>query len=382
MSRSRKTSESESELDVTSYIEAVNQFATTTLEVYKSEKNTSFIFSPYSIMAVLGMFYVGTSGKTEKNMKKNLNLPDRITTSKQIAVLIAYLDAIEQANIYLIREDLFGELNSDYVNQIEDNIGSIEKFSAKNPKSVVERVNKIVDTTTHHLIKSIITADMVTPNTSSILLNCIYFKLKWDTPFDKSNTESKPFYDSSSKNRKKIKNVDMMSMSCKKFNYAENDKFQLLEMNYQKNEFSFGVVLPKKTASITPEQEEIDDLISNLRSQKITNLEIPKFRQESKFDIKELLQTSFKLNFNRVEVENMFDSAEPEFGIDQIIHKAVIIVDEEGTEAAAATAMMVRKCMAMRPREEEIINFVADHPFTYYVRYIDTNTFIFNGYFE
>src|ERR1700690_1364501 len=100
MSRSRKTSESESELDVTSYIEAVNQFATTTLEIYKSEMNSSFIFSPYSIMAVLGMFYVGTSGKTEKNMKKNLNLPDRITTSKQIAVLIAYLDAIEQANIY------------------------------------------------------------------------------------------------------------------------------------------------------------------------------------------------------------------------------------------------------------------------------------------
>jgi len=391
MSKSKNRSKTESdteidtEIDITSLVEATNQFGASALEIYKSEMDSSFVFSAYSIMSVLGMFYLGTSGKTEKSMKKILNLSNRIITSSQLAGLIANLDTLEQVNVFLVRENMFKDLISDYVEHVES-IGSVEKFSAKNPKSVVERVNKIVDTTTHHLIKSIITADMITKDTSSILLNCIYFKLKWHQTFNKDNTKSRPFYDGSmesksgkSRKQKKVRDVDMMSMCGKKFRYVESDDYQLLEMNYQKNEFTFGVLLPKTTTSIIPKQEEIDDLISELKSQKITTLEIPKFRQESEFDIKKLLKT-FNLDLDSVDVKNMFDNVE-DFGVNQVIHKAVIIVDEEGTEAAAATAKLVSKCITPET-PKTVINFVADHPFTYYIRHIEYNIVIFNGYYE
>jgi serpin B len=411
-----------------SLVQANNTFANKTLEHYKNEDNNSFIFSPYSIMSVLGMFFIGTSGETKKQMKKTLELPIRNHVWNQLNDLIDMFKNIEQCNLILVDDKNFENLKSDYVSQISK-IGTVEKFSFKKAKDVVKRVNDTVNTTTHGLIKTLITSDMITPESTMILLNCLYFKLKWGIKFDKDDTKTQDFYefrlpkdfdtifgdsfqnedddeddddddddeddddddedDYKPSNKSKtshptpkiIKQVEMMSLYCQKFNYSTNKNFQLLEMNYREDEFAFGIALPIDRNTLIPSTVELNKLINDLKTTKINNLKIPKFKQESQFsDIKQLLEDS-GLNLNNVELENMFDTNHG-FGVSSIIHKAIIIVDESGTEAAAATGMVMYKCISMKPKKEVIINFIANHPFSYYIRHISTNTMIFNGYFQ
>ncbi len=362
-----------------SFTSATNQFATLTLEKYKYTEKFPFVFSAYSIMSVLTMLYVGTTGESRKNMNRKLKLPIRDAMLEQLEKLLKQLNVIEHCNMVLIKDSMIKDLNSDYSDKIS-RIGTIETFSTKNPSLVAKRVNDIVDKTTHSLIKEILTTDMIDGNTVCILLNCIYFKLKWDIPFDKKKTEVKPFYsEKPTPSSEKIEDVEMMQMFDKKFKYTENDSYQLLEMDYEGKDFTFGVLLPTTSTFSIPKLEEMELLISKLVIRKINHLMIPKFKQESSYDVETLLGL-FGLNMHSVEVDDMFNDINEPLKVDKIIHKAVIIVDEAGTEAAAATVMVMKSLSMMR--KEETINFIADHPFVYYIRHIDSNTFIFNGLYQ
>jgi len=347
-----------------SYIQATNQIVVPT-------KEDSFIFSPHSCMSVMILFYAGTSGKTRKAIKKRFGLPTINTTLTELVKLNSKLNELKQFNMLLVRKDMVDDLDPDFVKQIST-IGSIDKFSAEKAESTVKKVNKLVDSTTNHLIKEILSNDSITSETVSIFLNCVYFKMRWSQVFDKKNTTLEPFYSEPSK---KLKDVEMMTMCGKKFKYSINKKFQLLEMNYVGNEFTFGVVLPK-THGVIATHEEIAELISKLKSEKITQLSIPKFKQETTVNIKNDMFQGF--DWESLEMQNMFLSERNDFKVDEFIQKAIIIVDEEGTEAAATTRMSTKNCIE---KEEEEINFIADHAFSYYIRHIKTDVIIFTGLF-
>jgi serpin B len=267
------------------------------------------------------------------------------------------------------------------------------------------------------MIKNLLKYDMITSDTVCILLNCLYFKAPWATKFKSYNTEKKPFFGMVDNKKVQIKTVDLMCLEDKKFKYFENNKFQIIEMDYEQNKhnkhnkkysddsdndsdddsdddsvdyyndkFTFGAILPKSYECTVPTLSEKNDLMENLSPVLIKELSIPKFRDAIQFDIKALLKI-YKIQCMKsdspIEIDNMFDKLDNSypFNIDKIIHKAVIIVDEDGTEASAVTAMTMMKCCMMRPKESPI-KFIADHSFSYYIRHIPTNTIIFSGLYK
>jgi len=332
--------------------------------------NQKFIFSPYSIISLLSLLYMGSSGETRKTMRDEFSLSTKKQTLVDLTYLKSIFKSIDQCNIVLVRDDAYSNLDSEYVDKISS-IGSIEKFSSKKLQKTVDKINQIVSSTTKNLITNILSIDDINVDTICILLNCLYFNLKWDIPFKKNNTKNESFYENSTKTNK-TKTVEMMCLKDETFKYTENESFQLVEMNYLKNEFTFGVILPKKSKVEMLSYKQLQNLISKLKKREIATLKIPKFTQESTFNLMNILD-EYNLNFN--EMNHMFDNSYI-LKVSKFIHKAIIIVEEEGTKAAAATDMYIAEC------EDPDINFIANHPFSYYIRHISTNTIIFHGKYQ
>lgn len=187
-----------------------------------------------------------------------------------------------------------------------------------------------------------------------VIVNTIYFKANWKFPFDKNETEKKPFY----VNGKEI-NIDMMYQNTS-LPYFENSELQMVELPYIRD-YAMGFVLFKKgIKNITT--SNLIDLNKNLNITKI-KLYIPRFKQKNKYTLNNPLK---KLGLNNGSNPKYFN----------IIHEAIVIVNEEGTEASAATAIVARELL-----EREII-FNANKPFIYYIRHLKTNIILFYGIFD
>ncbi len=174
------------------------------------------------------------------------------------------------------------------------------------------------------------------------------------------------------------------------FNYYENKSFQIIEIPYQNENYVLGIILPKiipdndtidYTINNVPiiTAQEINELINNLSLEKV-NLYIPKFTDKKKLNLVPILK---KMGLVKIFDTNMcqLDLISNHICVSNIIHEAVIIVDESGTTASAATVITGR-ALARAPKKENIKTFRADHPFVYYIRHLPTNMFLFFGDFQ
>ena len=150
-------------------------------------------------------------------------------------------------------------------------------------------------------------------------------------------------------------------------------------MDYQDGRTCFGIMLPKNTMLPHTDGYTIQNYVANLDNVNLKTLKLPRFKIESKF---KAVNTFKKLGlyqiFKDAQLGEMTNSKEG-LMISDIIHQAIIKVDETGTEAAAATNMLVS--LSSAPNEPDGVNFIANHPFTFYVRYKITNTVLFIGNF-
>ena len=212
-----------------------------------------------------------------------------------------------------------------------------------------------------------------------VLVNAIYFKGKWTEKFEKNHTKDAPFHRAD----KSTVPVPLMSnLSQKNFTYAEGDGFQLLEMLYEGNELSMVIVLPR-TADGLPAiekeftSEKLAGWMKQARSEHV-NVSLPRFKMEQHFaprpQLEEMGMTDAfdgkKANFGGMASERLFISA--------VIHKAFVDVNEEGTEAAAATAIVMDTPVSDRiPVPPKV--FRADHPFLFLIRDVKHGTILFLG---
>ena len=211
--------------------------------------------------------------------------------------------------------------------------------------------------------------------TRLVLANAIYFKGKWEKQFDENATTRADFRVSPGETVR----VPMMSRKGD-FNYTENGRLQVLELPYQGNELSMVVLLPGKVdgisrmeASLNP--KSLDALLGSLETRKVT-VYFPRFKTTSSFNLKDTLES--------MGMPDAFDPARADFsGIDghkslflsAAIHKAFVEVNEEGTEAAAATGMIVVTTSV--PLEPLV--FRADHPFLFLIRHNPSGSILFLG---
>jgi len=360
-----------------------NAFAFDLYAKLKTSQGNIF-FSPYSISTALAMTYAGAKGNTEKQMagvmhfrkdqkgfhdafgqmqnrinevrKKGnvkLSVANSLWMQKDYAFLPAFLD--------LTKRNYDAAFNYvDYVNAAENARVSI---------------NTWVEEKTSDKIKDLIGPGVLDAATKMVLANAIYFKGSWAKKFDTSMTTDM-WYWITPKDSVKTR---MMTMNGRETGYLDDGKVQCIELPYVGKDLSMIMILPKKRDGLHDVENGltkgyVDDLVVNL-SERDVNVRIPKFKTTKEFLLNSQLSSLGMTDAFTGEADFSGMTGKKDLLISDVIHKAFVEVNEEGTEAAAATAvvMMTKSMPSMPP------TFCADHPFIFLIRDTATGSILFMG---
>ena len=363
-------------------IEANNRFAINLYSQYKSEEGNIF-FSPFSISTAMAMVYEGAEGKTAKEIKSVFGFPKYDNSRRnQYSDLLSEINkkdkeyALKTANALWAQKD-FNFLDK-YLTTVEEYYeGKTTNLDFKNePDSSRLIINNWVEDKTNNKIKDLFPVGSINSLTRLVLTNAIYFKAKWLIQFDADKTSDEYFRVNPDKSIK----VPMMQPTSQKstFNYTQNKDLQILEMPYAGEDLSMLILLPLDDDIETLENsftiENLTEWKKSLRKRRV-NIYIPKFKFETKYFLSETLSdlgmpTAFT---NSADFSGM--TGTKDLKIDKVIHQAFIEVNEEGTEAAAATGVTMMK--HSKPPPTPI--FKADHPFIFIIQQKETGNILFMG---
>lgn len=374
--------------DIHTIVDANNQFA---LDYYsqlvKKEENNIF-FSPFSISSALAMTYEGAVGETAKEMRSVLYFPENTTTRRTEFLAVArQLNKKDVPYELYTANALWAEKNytfsKDYLHTIETYYdGDVKKLDFQNnPEQSRQVVNSWVEEQTNDKIKNLIPQNGVGKETRLILTNAIYFKGEWDRQFEPKNSKEENF----TVQKNNVVKTKMMKQigSESVFPYMENKDIQMLEMPYSGNELSMVLILPKNTTLALLEKnlttKQIKIWKEGLKKQRV-DVYVPKFTYGTKYEMSEDLQAmGMRVSFSN-HADFSYMTSDLNLRIDQVIHKAFIEVNEEGSEAAAATAVsMIVVSVRLTEKEEKIPIFRADHPFLFFIQQKDTGAILFLG---
>ncbi len=366
---------------VADIVKANNQFAIELYSKINEDTNENIFFSPWSISNAMVMTYEGAKGQTAYEIESVFNFPKNDATRRPAFAKV--LNTINKGGgkyelhtanaIWLQKDYNFLKEYKDTINRYY--LGKVENLDFVNdPSRASSEINGWVSKNTNSKIKEIVSPRMFNELTRAVLTNAIYFKGKWEHQFDRDDTKPDDFtLDSGAK----IK-VPMMRLTDDDldFNYVEADEVQVLEMAYQGDKISMLVLLPRKDTDYLESiltEEKLAEWRSKLRSQTVF-IYTPKFKFDSKYFMKETLSAmGMPLAFSPSADFSGMDGTRSLF-IDKVIHQAYVKVDEEGTEAAAATAVITAKSAAI-PRNV----FRADHPFIFIIQEKETGNILFMG---
>ena len=325
-------------------------------EINKSNIGKNIMVSPLSIFHILSLTTNGAANKTLSEMLQVLCQKNKIElnkTNKTISSSIEKYKSIELANAVFTKFkplDNFLKIINEYKAKVEE---------LKN----AQQVNKWCSDATHKKIPKII--DDISQNDLMVLINAIYFKGRWEEKFDKNNTNKNIFMNFN----KESKEVDFMHNTTK-YDYLENNDIQVISLNYVKDNLKALIILPKNETDINSyinnfTIEKYNIILQNLVNKKVI-LSLPKFEINYGDEIqKNFISLGMIDAFNgNADFSNM--KKEKDIFIAKIIHKTYIKIDEEGTEAAAATAVVMRKGGVFNPEPTPIMN--VNRPFLFIIR--------------
>jgi serpin B len=374
--------------DQKAVVEGNNAF---TVALYGQLRNQdgNLFFSPESISTALAMTYAGARGDTASEMAKTLHFtlpPERLHPA--MGALLSDLnaphkgyqlraaDALWAQQDYVFLDDFLKLNKRDYgagFNQV-DFKGSTEAARLT--------INQWIEQKTNDKIKDLLQPGVLDSLTKMVLTNAIYFKGDWLTPFPKDWTEDDDFHLSPARNVK----APLMHLN-EGFDYFDGGTFQALAIPYESGDLSMVVFLPKDVGGLPAFENSLTasnmkQWLDQLHWVPIVILTLPKFKMTRQFG---LAGTLSAMGMPRAFDANAADfsgmSGNRELYISAVIHKAYIDVDEKGTEAAAATAVIMRGPTAMPPRFQPPPPpvFRADHPFIFLIRDNRSGGILFMG---
>jgi len=367
------------EQSVKTLVEVINDFSFKFYEKLIDDNAENIFFSPYSIFVALAMTYEGGRGETADEMFDILNFQQNdeisLCTFGKIYNLLNQVKeyTLSTANALWIKQDY--PFLEDYLNFIENYyMGKATEVDFSDVEGAAKLINDWVEANTNGKIKDLIKNSDIDPfYTALILTNAIYFKGLWKTEFDTENTIDKDFEISPGN---KV-TVPMMNIEEGTFNYTETVDLKILELPYNGDDVSMILVLPKEN-NITVAEQAINPNSLPEWKDSFTELDvqvsIPKFKLETEYDLKSYLK---KMGMNVSFTPNADFSGmagRKDLYIGKVVHKAFVEVNEEGTEAAAATA--VHMVLTAMP---DIESFNADHPFIFLIQHRETGNILFMG---
>lgn len=365
-------------------ITANNQFAFDLYaELRKSAEGKNVFFSPYSISTALAMTYEGARGKTAEEMQSVFHFPtDGKLRKSAFAAIHNQLNKPDSKFKLSIANSLWSQKEYKFLSEYLTTLQQYYAAKATNldfidaTEESRTTINKWVEDKTNNKIKGLLPQGSLTPLTRLVLTNAIYFKGTWIKQFDKSQTKDGDFRVSATNTIK----VPMMRRTDKDatFNYAETSDLQILEMPYEGERLSMLVLLPKGDLSLLEPSlslDKINDWKSKLREQRVDVL-MPKFTLDTKYPMNgTLAQMGMPTAFDEDRADFSGMTGAKSLYISAVIHQAFVDVNEEGTEAAAATAVV----MSGKSVPPPVPIFRADHPFIFVIQDKANGNILFIG---
>ncbi len=375
-------------VDQTAVVEGDNAFAVALYAQLRSRDGNLF-FSPQSISTALAMAYAGARGDTASEMAKTLHFtlpPERLHPA--MGALLSNLntahngyqlrvaDALWAQRDYMFRDDFLKLTKRDY----GAGFNPVDFKGA--PEAARLTINQWVEQKTDNKIANLLQPGVLNSMTKMVLTNAIYFKGDWQTPFEKAWTEEDDFHLSPARNVK----APLMHLS-QGFDYFDSGTFQVLEIPYESGDLSMIVFLPREIGGLPALEEsltasQMKQWLAQLHPVPEVILTLPKFKMTRQFSLEGTLGAMGMpqaFDANAADFSGM--TGNRELFISAVIHKAYINVDEKGTEAAAATAVVMEKATAMPPRFQPPPPpvFRADHPFIFLIRDNHSGGILFMG---
>ena len=367
-------------------VENNNIFA---FDLYRSlqAQDGNLFYSPYSISLALAMTYAGARGATESQMAQTLHfLPQdqlhpafnaldlqlaergKAASDEETPLQLNIANAVWAEQTYPFLQSFLDTIAlnygagirlADFINQYE---------------AVRKEINSWVSDQTQDKIKDLIPEGVLDTNTRMALVNAIYFKADWLHPFDADSTRDAPFHllDGSEVT------VPMMNQGTF-IPYAKGDGFQAIELAYQGETAAMDVIVPDEgrfeEVESSLDYETASDVLGSLQPTSVS-LGLPKFKFESAFGLADQLKALGMTDaFDPDQADFTGMSERNDLYISAVVHKAFVAVDEKGTEAAAATAVIVGVTSA--PLFD--VTLTIDRPFIFLIRDIPTGQILFVG---
>jgi len=364
--------------------ELTNSLNDYTFDLYrqiKSDTKNLFV-SPLSTYCALLIAYEGAQGETKKEFEKVLHIdkPDLLINFNDFSKnLITWKDSSNYLNLsnalwiqqsFRIEQTYQNDIVNRYSSELKT-IDFLQKIIAAN------EINDWVSNKTNGLINEIISADEIDDDTRIAITNAIYFIGRWADEFNKNLTKPDKFYSMN----KEQSDIDFMN-KLEYMRYYENKDFQFISKPYQGYDKSFCIILPKERYGLNDIEKNLtnsflDTIINNLDHYQV-ELSIPKFKLETSYSLSEpLMKLGLALAFTPGADFKGITTDVP-LMIDLVNHKAYIDVNEEKTEAAAATIIAIKIGSAHGSLPKPKI-FKADHPFTFMIIDNKTKGIIFIG---
>jgi len=349
-------------------------------------RDGNLFFSPFSISTALTMTYAGAKGETASEMKDVLHLTmDGEALHRAYGGWIDSLNRRGEEGAYLLEvaNALWGQNGTrfldDFLHLVQSAYGAglKEVDFISNPEAARQTINAWVEEKTADKIKELLARGTITDMTRLVLTNAVYFKGKWKGKFNDMFTRDEPFTLAGG-----IEIETPMMQQTERLAYMENENFQALGLPYVKNELSMIILLPREMDGIGDLEKSLSasGLAACIDAMETRYVEVcfPKFKMTSEFQLNDALSA---MGMSRAFHEGTADfsgmTGNRDFFIWAVVHKAYVDVNEEGTEAAAATGLVMGVTSVM-PEKQPVV-FRADHPFLFLIRDNESGGILFMG---
>jgi serpin B len=344
----------------------------------------NLFFSPFSIHIALAMTAAGARGATAQEMAKVLRLPPSPGARRDAGDLLHELnappkDARKEAYKLVLANALWGQegiqFRKEFLELVEKKYqASLEPLDfAKAADQAAKAINEWVEKQTQGKIKDLVNPGIVR-GAVLVLTNAIYFKSAWQSPFEKSATKDMPFHTAAA-----AAPVPMMH-DLGVFGYLKGDGFQALDLTYRGGELSMTIFLPDERNGLAALEKKLsaENVAKWLAAIKPEDVDarVPRFKTTAQLSLAETLQAmGMRLAFSSA--ADFSGIAGGPLQVSDVVHKAYVDVNEDGTEAAAATAVVMPTSARPEPATPKV--FLADHPFVYLIRHRSSGAILFLG---
>jgi len=385
--KQRDTSPDVGASDLATLVDNNSEFA---FDLYQAsiQQGGNLFYSPYSISLALAMTYAGARGETEQQMANTLHFAlqqDRLHPAFN-SLDLALASRGEGAKgkddkgfrLHIVNA-IWGQKDykflPEFLDVLAENYGAGLRLLdfVREPDQSRITINNWVSDQTEGKIKDLIPQGVIDALTRLVLTNAIYFNAAWLNPFDKELTSNGTFHllDSGDVT------VPMMRQTHS-FSYATGDGYQAVELPYDGNQLSMVILLPDsgkfESFQNSLNAALVNHIVSDLQSRQV-DLTIPKFQFESEFSLADTLAAMGMPAAFSGDADFSGMTGNRELTISDILHKAFVSVDEAGTEAAAATAVVV----GLTSAPEQPVQVTVDRPFIFLIRDIQTGAILFVG---